>query len=66
MFVAPEARGTGVADAIFSSLNKLAQERGWSSLRWITQHFNERGRGFYDRYTGGPSDFIVYQLKCDH
>ncbi|SET31709.1 Acetyltransferase (GNAT) family protein [Marinobacter segnicrescens] len=63
MFVAPEARGTGAADAIFSRLSKLAQERGWSALRWITQHFNERGRGFYDRYTGGPSDFIVYQLK---
>lgn len=65
MFVAPEARGMGVADAIFSRLNKLAQERGWSALRWITQHFNERGRAFYDRHTGGPSDFIVYQLKSE-
>src|SRR5690554_6825754 len=65
MFVVPEARGTGAADAIFSHLNTLARERGWTALRWITQHFNERGRGFYDRYTDGPSDFIVYQLKAD-
>ncbi|WP_372972373.1 GNAT family N-acetyltransferase [Marinobacter sp.] len=65
MFVVPEARGTGVADALFSHLKTLSQERGWSALRWITQHFNERGRGFYDRYTGGPSDFIVYQLKSE-
>ncbi|MCK7543598.1 GNAT family N-acetyltransferase [Marinobacter bryozoorum] len=63
MFVVPEARGSGAADALFSRLNALAQERGWSALRWITQHFNERGRAFYDRYTGGPSDFIVYQLN---
>lgn len=63
MFVVPEARGSGAADALFTRLNALAQERGWSALRWITQHFNERGRAFYDRYTGGPSDFIMYQLK---
>ncbi len=61
MFVIPEARGSGVADALFEHLKGLAQSRGWPALRWITQHFNERGRGFYDRYTQGPSDFIVYQ-----
>lgn len=63
MFVAPESRGSGAADALFDALQALAGERGWPALRWITQHFNERGRGFYDRYTGGPSDFILYQLK---
>ena len=61
MFVDPEARGTGVADALFEALEELARERGWPSIRWITQHFNARGRAFYDRYTGGPSDFIMYQ-----
>ncbi len=63
MFVEPDARGAGAADALVERLLELAEERGWPSLRWITQHFNERGRAFYDRYTGGPSDFIVYQLK---
>lgn len=62
MYVAPEARGSGAADALVEALRALAAERGWSTLRWITQHFNERGRAFYDRYTGGPSDFIMYQL----
>lgn len=61
LFVIPEARGSGAADAMFGRLKALAGERGWSSFRWITQHFNERGRRFYDRYTEGPSDFIVYQ-----
>jgi ribosomal protein S18 acetylase RimI-like enzyme len=63
MFVAPEARGSGAADALFEGLRALAAERGWPALRWITQHFNERGRAFYDRYTAGPSDFIMYQWK---
>ncbi|MGO2137090.1 GNAT family N-acetyltransferase [Marinobacter sp.] len=63
MYVTMDARGSGAADAIFESLQSLARERGWCAIRWITQHFNERGRAFYDRYTSGPSDFIMYQWK---
>ncbi|TVP90423.1 MAG: GNAT family N-acetyltransferase [Pseudomonadaceae bacterium] len=62
MFITPQARGSGAADALVARLQSLAEERGWPSIRWITQHYNERGRAFYDRYTGGPSDFIMYQL----
>lgn len=65
MFVVPEARGSGAAEALFARLEELARERGWPVMRWVTQHFNERGRAFYDRYTGGPSDFIMYQWKPD-
>lgn len=63
MFVDSDARGSGAADAMVTRLQELADERGWPSIRWVTQYFNERGRAFYDRYTGGPSDFIMYQLK---
>ena len=65
MFVAPEARGSGAADALFRELERLARARGWPAVRWITQHFNYRGRSFYDRYTGGPTDFIMYQQNFD-
>jgi GNAT superfamily N-acetyltransferase len=65
MFVSPQARGSGAADAVFEALGRLAAERGWPAIRWITQHFNTRGRGFYDRYTGGASDFIMYQWNQD-
>jgi GNAT superfamily N-acetyltransferase len=61
MFVLPAARGGGAADALFSALRDLAASRNWPTIRWITQGFNERGRAFYDRYTNGPSDFIMYQ-----
>ena len=63
LFIAPDVRGSGAADAVIAELQSIALQRGWSFLRWITQHFNERGRGFYDKYTSGPSDFIVYQLS---
>jgi len=65
MFITPEARGSGAADAMFEALQGLAQERHWPALRWVTQHFNHRGRAFYDRHTGNPSDFIMYQWKQD-
>jgi GNAT superfamily N-acetyltransferase len=65
MFVLPEARGGGAAGALFAALKDLTVTRGWPTIRWITQHFNERGRAFYDRYTGGPSDFIMYQWNQD-
>ncbi|KAA3633390.1 MAG: GNAT family N-acetyltransferase [Proteobacteria bacterium] len=61
LFVTPSARGTGAATAIFEALDDLAAERNWPSIRWLTQHFNKRGRAFYDRYTNGPTDLIVYQ-----
>jgi len=63
MFIDPAARGSGAADALVARLENLAEERGWPLIRWVTQHFNERGRAFYDRYTGGPTDFIMYQMK---
>ncbi|MBH03706.1 MAG: GNAT family N-acetyltransferase [Xanthomonadales bacterium] len=61
MFIAPHARGSGAADALFERLGTIAEERNWPVVRWVTQHYNERGRGLYDRYTAGPSDFIMYQ-----
>ena len=61
MFVHPDARGSGAADALFVQLERICSERGWTTARWITQHYNARGRAFYDRYTNGPSDFILYQ-----
>lgn len=61
MFIAPNARGSGAADALFERLKAVAIERSWPVVRWVTQYYNDRGRGLYDRYTSGPSDFIMYQ-----
>lgn len=65
LFISPDTRGSGAADALFASLRELALERGWPSIRGVTQHFNERARRLYDRYTGGPSDFIMYQWQLE-
>ena len=63
MYVLPDARGSGAADTLFEHPKESAAKRSWPAIRWITQYFNQRGRAFYDRYTSGPSDFIMYQWK---
>ena len=49
LFVAPEARGSGVADALIEALAEMGRARGWSLLRWITAEDNARARALYDR-----------------
>ena len=65
LYVVPDARGSGAADALFDALAARARERGWPAIRWLTQEFNYRGRAFYDRYTGAKSDFLMYQWSLE-
>src|SRR5690606_32602083 len=36
LFVAPEARGQAVADALIAALAEEGRARGWTVIRWIT------------------------------
>ena len=49
LFVTPEARGSGVLEALWSAIRVLAGERGWSTVRWLTAEDNYRARAAYDR-----------------
>ena len=49
LFVAPEARGSGAADALLARLRGIAASEGWSVIRWITAENNYRARAAYDR-----------------
>ncbi len=55
LFVAPEGRGTGVADSLISACVERARERGVASLEWQTARDNERARAVYER-VGGERD----------
>ena len=50
LFVSPDARGSGAADALLEHLRSLARESGWSVVRWITADNNYRARAKYDQY----------------
>lgn len=49
LFVEPAARGSGLVDAVFAEINRLARERGWAIVRWTTADDNYRARSVYDQ-----------------
>ncbi|MFE1172788.1 GNAT family N-acetyltransferase [Streptomyces sp. NPDC058773] len=61
LFVAPELRGSGAADALFTRLREITAERGWSVLRWITMDDNYRARGKYDR-VAQQTKWVTYDM----
>lgn len=61
LFVDPARRGTGAADLLLAELSRLASERGWSVVRWITAEDNYRGRGKYDQHAVRTT-WITYDM----
>ncbi len=48
LFVNPELRGMGIAQALFEQLREEAKARNWALVRWLTADDNYRARGLYD------------------
>lgn len=61
LFVAPSARGEGVGQGLISAVLDHGRRSGWSEVYWHTAEDNLTARRLYDRVTGGPSGFIVYE-----
>lgn len=61
LFVTPEERGSGAADALIDGVKGIALERGWSVVRWITAEDNYRGRGVYDR-VATKTKWVTYDI----
>ena len=62
LFVGPEARGSGAAEALIAALKDLGQARGWTVIRWITAEDNYRARGLYDR-VADKTKWATYDIK---
>ncbi len=62
LFVEPEARGTGVAEALIQAVAEEGRARGWTVLRWITAEDNARARAVYDR-VAQATPWVTYDLK---
>jgi GNAT superfamily N-acetyltransferase len=62
LFVAPEARGSGAAQALIEAVAAIGRERGWSVVRWITAEDNGRARAVYDRLAA-RTRWVTYDLK---
>ncbi|KEQ02902.1 GNAT family N-acetyltransferase [Pseudorhizobium pelagicum] len=62
VFVSPDARGTGAADALINRVRAIAQQENWSVVRWITAETNYRGRAVYDRLAT-KTNWVTYDIK---
>ena len=62
LFVAPEARGAGAADALILACRDLAREHGCLALEWQTALDNHRAQKVYERVGGERSQWLTYEL----
>lgn len=61
LYVDPDARGGGFADALLTELRRLGGERGWANVRWITSEHNYRARAKYDQYAERTA-WVTYDM----
>ena len=61
LYVAPTARGTGVAAGLLDAVNKHAMANGHSVVRWITAADNARARGLYDKHAAA-TQWVTYDM----
>jgi len=60
LFVAPEARGLGVGQALIEATYAEADRRGACRTYWATQEDNATARKLYDR-VGTLTEFVQYR-----
>ena len=63
LFVDPEARGKGVADALIVRCAERCRELGISTLNWSTAPDNHRAHKVYDRSGATSSTWLEYELE---
>jgi GNAT superfamily N-acetyltransferase len=64
LFVSPDGRGSGTAEALIEACAERARNHGATSLEWQTARDNVRARKVYDRVGGRMSDrWVDYDLS---
>jgi GNAT superfamily N-acetyltransferase len=62
LFVAPEGRGSGTAEALIERCRQACRERGATKLTWKTAKDNARAQAVYDRVGGHRAEWLDYTL----
>ena len=63
LFVAPEARGKGVADALIEACAGRCRERGMPAMSWVTAPDNHRAQKAYERTGAESSTWLEFGLE---
>ena len=64
LYVAPEARGRRLADALIAACLERCRARGATHLMWQTAKDNHRAQAVYDRVGGVRSEWLDYSLRA--
>lgn len=62
IYVRPEARGRGAAQAMIGNLRRRGLERGWFKIFWMTQPDNFAAQRVYDK-VARRMDYLRYDLN---
>jgi len=62
LFVAAEARGSGLAERLIAACRERCAEHGAGELAWQTAKDNHRAQAVYDRIGGRRSEWLDYSL----
>lgn len=63
LFVRPDARGSGVAEALIEECRVRSHARGASSLGWQTAKDNLRAQRAYERVGAAREEWVDYSLE---
>jgi ribosomal protein S18 acetylase RimI-like enzyme len=65
LYVAPEGRGSGAADALIAACVERVREHGGIRLEWQTALDNTRAQAVYDRVGGHREQWLDYSLPIE-
>jgi GNAT superfamily N-acetyltransferase len=65
LYVAPEARGTGLADRLIAACADQCRARGARRLEWQTAPGNHRAQAVYDRVGGVKEQWLDYGIDIE-
>jgi GNAT superfamily N-acetyltransferase len=65
LYVAPESRGSGAADALIRASVDRVRERGGIRLEWQTAVDNHRAQAVYERAGGHRERWLDYSLPTE-
>jgi GNAT superfamily N-acetyltransferase len=63
LFVDPEARGRGIADALIEVCAERCRELGMPAMDWLTAPDNHRAQQVYNRTGAEAETYLEYDLK---
>jgi len=63
LYVAPEARGQGVADALIEACVDESRHHGAAELTWQTARDNARAQRVYERVGAERAEWVDYSLS---